>query len=324
MKNQYVESLVVISNPNSTRARSVEKDVVAPLRAEGVEIIRFATNHKDGDENVREMVEGLPEAERYIVATGDGTAEQAARALAIRRKSETASRNSNNPPVLALAPFGNYNDTASAHRRPGQSILEMAHKDVPTVDRTPLAFEINDNYLTHAFSYGTFGLTAMIASGFGHEKSRNLMRKVDPISRKALGYIQALRSYSEYKDEKLTDFRVDGGPVLSGRTDLAFSNNYRVAGIMRFPDTYYDKPYFGAKTDVDMATIRDIVLFGGASVFGHGSLDPAEKMRIEFEETVAELPFQAGGEFQMLTNVDSIFVWKDPSMKQRYVHLAAA
>ena len=301
------ESLVIVTNPNSTKAKSVEAEVLYPLEENGIDFTRFITRFHSAGDNVKDFLDRLPENSKVISAAGDGTAEQLATA-ALQKEGLS----------LGILPYGNYNDTALSHMDKNQTVLDFVKDDVQHVDRKPMTIEVNGEHVSETFSYATFGLTAHIAAGFHDGASRERMRTASPLQRSILRYGQAGLGYLKYGDT-LPDFRVDDGETQSGRTDLAFSNNPTVARLLRFNDTYFNKDYFGARTDLNMKSVHDLATFGLPSLFGKAPLDRADAMRVKFEQTARQLPFQSGGEYQEI-DTDSIYVYKDPSKKVTYLH----
>ena len=302
------EPLVVVTNANSTKAKNVESEVLRPLQESGVAFSRVDTRFRLAGDNVKDLIDRLPEQGRVISAAGDGTAEQLA-TVALQKQNI----------VLGVLPYGNYNDTAFSHMNKNQTVFDFLQDGVPRIDRHPITIEANGESFSETFSYATFGLTAIIAAGFRDEPSRERLRKASPAWRSILRYGQAGVEYLRYSGDRLPNFQVNSGDVQTGRTDLAFANNSTVAGLLRFPDEYFDKEYFGVRTNLNMKSLHDIVTFGVPSLFGRAPLERARAMHIRFEETAHALPFQSGGEYQEI-DADSLFVYKDPSKRVSYLH----
>ena len=308
MNHHTSEPLIVVTNPNSTKAKSVETEVLRPLEENGVAFKAIDTRFLLAEDNINDFLDRLPENGRVISAAGDGTAEQLATA-ALQKKGLT----------LGILPYGNYNDTALSHMDKNQTVLDFVRDDVALVERKPMTIEINGEHVSETFSYATFGLTALIAAGFHDQASRERMRTASPMRRSILRYGQAGIGYLKHAGNTLPDFQANGNETQSGRTDLAFANNPTVARLLRFEDTYFDKDYFGVRTDLDMKSLHDLATFGIPSLFGKAPLDRTETMRVQFERTAHQLPFQSGGEYQEI-DADSIFVYKDPNKKVAYLH----
>jgi diacylglycerol kinase family enzyme len=307
MKNPDSDPLFVVTNPNSTNANSVEADVLRSLVDHDISYTHIDTRFRTAEDNIADLTERISDDAIVISAAGDGTAEQLA-AVALQKQGV----------ALGILPYGNFNDTALSHMNTDQTVLDFLACDVPTVERKPISIEVNGEHLTDSFSYATFGLTAVIAAGFRDEASRERLRSAKQSRRRFMSLKQAGFDYLRYS-RKIPRFAVNGEKVRKNRRDLAFSNNPTVAGLLRFEDTYFDKDYFGARTNLNMKGLNDIITFGVPSLFGYGPLDKAEALRIQFETVADQLPFQSGGEYQEI-DTESIFVYKDAAKKVSYLH----
>lgn len=302
------ESLVIVTNPNSTKASHIKSNVLRPLDDNNIQYTRIDTRFRSAQDNIYDLVDRLPHDGTVISAAGDGTAEQLA-SVALQKEGL----------VLGILPYGNYNDTALSHMSKGQNVLDFIASDTPRVNRNPITIEVNGKHVSDTFSYATFGLTAIIAAGFRDEASRERLRSADAIRSSIIRYGQAGLDYVKYVGNKLPDYRIEGGEIQSNRTDLAFANNPTVAGLLRFNDSYYDKRYFGVRADLNMGSMKDIVRFGLPSLFAKAPLDEVESIRVKFEQTAYGLPFQSGGEYQEI-DTNSIYVYKDALKSVKYLH----
>ena len=321
MANKHTEPLVLIQNRNSTNYRRVRSEVIDPLREalassdeDAYSLTIYNTKFPDTERNIAHMIEKLPDEARVIVAAGDGTVEQVINASIRGEKNLT----------IGALPYGNFNDIAFAHMRRGQGVLNMIGDDVPTREVNPLTIEVDGKHWIDAASYASFGLTAIIASGFRSQKVRDLLR---PLPRPLQKAIRNTRSGADYLThawtDKLPDFRVDGGELQIGMTDVAFANNPLIAGIIKAEDTYYDTPYFGALSGINMGDMSKLITWGVPSLQGHSPLERAEQMRVSFEKE-ATIPVQIGGEYHEISSPTEVFVYKDPSKKVRMLHPIAA
>ncbi len=310
MANKNTEPLVLIQNPNSTNYKHVERQVIRPLRDSDQSFTIYNTKFPDTPDNVAHMIDHLPDNARVIVAAGDGTVEQVVNASIQGEKNL----------IVGAVPYGNFNDIAFAHMRRGQSVLDMLGSNVPTREVTPLTIEVDGEHWIDVASYASFGLTAIIAAGFRSQETRDLLRPLPRLMQKAIrngksGVDYLLHAWTQ----KLPDFRVDGGELQIGQTDVAFSNNPLIAGIIRAEDTYYDKPYFGALEGINMGNPMNLVTWGIPSLMGRSPLERAEQMRVSFEKE-ATIPVQIGGEYHEIPSPTGIFVYKNPAKKVRMLH----
>lgn len=249
----------------------------------------------------------LPETGRVLSAAGDGTAEQLINAT-LRSEKDLE---------LGLLPFGNFNDMASAHMDKDQTVLHLL--DAPTVELHSMTVDVNGEFWRHAPAYITLGLTARIAAGFDNPKSREAMKAASKPERVVRRLGQAVGDYFKFSQESLPAFRVNGGEIIDGSTDVAASNNTVAAGMIRARDSYYDNDYFGARADLNMGNILEAAVFGTLSLTGRSPLERMQAMRLSFEQA-SSVPIQTGGEFQQLHNVNEIFIYKDPKNVVKILH----
>jgi len=314
MQETTPERLVVVQNLNSTNHKHVGRQVLLPLSAADVKFEVYDTQFEDTPDNIIHMMDHLPDDARVIVAAGDGTVEQVVNASIRGNKNLT----------IGAVPYGNFNDIAFSHIDRGQNVLDMIGRDVPTKEVIPLSIEVDGGHRIHAASYTSFGLTAIIAAGFRSQVVRDRLRPMPRSVQKAIrngksGVDYLLHAWSH----KLPDFRVDGGALQVGKTDVAFSNNPIIAGIIHAEDTYYDRDYFGAISGIDMGNPRNLVAWGIPSLFGHAPLERAHQMHVIFEKE-ATIPMQIGGEYHEIESPAEVFVYKNPDIKVRILHPKAS
>lgn len=308
MKRIGREPLVVITNPHSTSASRTQREVHDVLDYVRVRYIPVETRFPQANDNIRDIEDRLPDWARVISAAGDGTAEQVANAALDK------------PGIkIGVLPYGNYNDTAHAHIDKIQGVLDLIYAE-HTVDRHPVSLDVDGVHETHAFSYMTLGLLARIAAGFDDKRSRERMQSADRLERVMRRYGQAALDYWRNRNYTLPDFSVDGRKVEHSTTDITIANNPHVAGLLHLPDTYFDKPYFGVRTDLTITRPRDILGFGIPALRGRDVLDRATQMRIVFEAVAQSVPIQVGGEYKALEDVHELFFYKDTSKKVTYLH----
>ena len=70
----HIKEVALVTNPNSSRFRGVERGLIDPLVDAGVKIQRIETQSPEYSENVARIAEELGHAcvSRVIVASGDG------------------------------------------------------------------------------------------------------------------------------------------------------------------------------------------------------------------------------------------------------------
>jgi hypothetical protein len=308
MQNKNSEHLVVVQNPNSTRAARIDERVFDPLDAQGITYDVYHTKHADAEDNIDAMRQDIPAGATVVTAAGDGTAMQLANASLRGDKGWT----------LGFMPLGNFNDHANTHAQRQHSVLELL--DAPTIEMKPLTIEVDGEYWRHAPLYMTIGWSALAASQFGDSESRDAMKNTPAALKLAKSLGQLAGNYFQNRRTTLPPFEANG-VYHKNMTDIMAVNGPRVAGVIRSQDTYFDKPYFGAKTDIDVSYILPNIPFGLQAIAGYTPLDHVESMRIIFEEAT-KIPVQTEGEFEWLT-ASEIFVYKNPADAINVLHSKA-
>ncbi|HET8884137.1 MAG TPA: diacylglycerol kinase family protein [Candidatus Saccharimonadales bacterium] len=304
MQNKKHEHLFIVYNPNSTGAATVEEQVFDPLDEQGIRYEVYDTKSPDTEENIADMQQ-IPSDADVIVAAGDGTAMQITNAAQRGKKDWT----------IGFTPHGNFSDQAYTHASHQHDVLDLLN--APTVDVAPMTIEVDGEYWRHAPSYMTIGWSAIAASQFGDHESRDVMKNTPKALKLARSLAQLAENYYKNRKTFLPPFAVNGDNQ-DNMTDIMAVNGPRVAGIIRSQDTYYDKPYFGAKADIDVSHILPNIPFGLKALSGHTPLERVESMNIAFEEA-ARIPVQTEGEFQWL-DAQNIYVYKNPNDRLQIRH----
>lgn len=307
MQNKKSENLIIVHNSNSTRANKIDEKVFAPLKKAGISYEIYETEYPDTEDNISHMQEHIPAAATVIDAAGDGTGMQLANASLRGDKNWT----------LGFMPLGNFNDHTGAHADHNQTVLDLIDPSTPTVDRHPLTIDVDGEYWRHAPAYMTIGWTAIAAAQFGDAKSREAMKNAPTIAKRGRSLIQLAGNYFQNRKTLLPAFEAND-MRRTHSTDILVANNPRVGGIVRFNDTFYDKPYFGLNAAIDVSTIPKNIPFGLKAISGHTPHDRVEEMRLVFDE-VAHVPVQTEGEFQWL-DAKEIFVYKNPKDVIQVLH----
>ena len=125
--------LVVVKNPNSTRAHRVEHEVINPLHANGDPFAVVQTLSPDAEENIAHLSEILRDGDRVLSAGGGRTGMQLANAV-LRSGLDIE---------LGFLPYGNFNDLARVH---GLRNPLDAYGEVSTTELHPLTIDINGEY----------------------------------------------------------------------------------------------------------------------------------------------------------------------------------
>lgn len=305
MQNKKSEQLIIIQNPNSTRADKIDQKVFVPLDAQGIPYEIYHTESADTEQNIADMQEQIPRDATVIIAAGDGTAMQAVNASLRGQKDWT----------LGFVPLGNFNDNAHSHARRHDSVLDLL--GAPEIATNPLAIEVDGEYWRHAPAYMTIGWTALAASQFGDSESRKAMKDAPAALKLVKSLGQLAGNYFHNRRTLLPPFEANGAYQASTTDVLAINSPY-VGGIVRSQDSYFDKSYFGSRTDINVGRILPNIPFGLRAIAGHTPSDRVDSLHLTFEE-VSHVPVQTEGEFEWLDAKD-IFVYKNPADVVRVLH----
>jgi len=292
------ERIVLVHNPNSTRAERVPHEIFDPLRRGGIDFTFFETQQQDTESNIADMQSVFKDGDTIIVAGGDGTKMQAINA-ALRSKVDVQ---------LGLEGYGNYNDLSDKKL----TALDIANKDYTTTVLRPMTVEVNNDYLFHSPSYLTMGFTAHAAAKFSQEQTRKNIEQL-PQSMRMLGNLARLAAtYFELHSYKLPPYHTSESPVVRDAvSDILLLNSKRAGGIIRSHPDYGLEDYFGYH-EANVANILASLPFGVSALAGHAMADHLTDIQIEFEQP-STVPIQSEGEFRVLNGVSKISVYKNPA-----------
>ncbi|MBP6038025.1 MAG: hypothetical protein KA604_01675 [Candidatus Saccharimonas sp.] len=297
--------IVLVRNPNSTRAKRVEKDIVAPLNQTDNVYQEFVTQHPDTEANIEDMREFFREGDLILSAGGDGTTMQVANAVLREHHADT---------LIAPLAVGNFNDIAGAQRNPIALLSPDAH--VETIH--PLTVDVNGEYWRDSPAYVTLGATAVLAGSFGNTDSREAMRQAPEWAKLAYSIGQLGVNYFKVRGDTLSPFHTSqANTVRHAVTDVLLINNRRVGRIIRSDTDYSAGPVFGYR-EANVSHILPNLPFGLRALAGKTPADVVSEIRIMFEHA-SSVPIQSEGEFTQLHGVHEIFVYKDPAKTLRLV-----
>jgi diacylglycerol kinase family enzyme len=310
MENKNTDRLIVVHNPNSTRADRVGRDVFDVLNRNGVDYTEHITESDNISENIRAMAARFTHAkeqgERFTALNvgGDGTYLQMVNAaIESGAKVTTGSMHG-----------GNFGDAVRMYK--SQSVLDIIYAE--TVQAYPLTVEIDGQLWLHVPSYVTLGWTAGAAAQFGDPKSRERMKAAPQYMKLPLSLVQLLGNYIKNSKTTLPRFRVDGSSeVRYDTTDVMVANNTTIGRIVKFPVDYGLEPdVFGVNADIKVSDKGRSALFAVRAVLGDTPHDQVDQLCLLFEkELQGESPkvrIQADGEF-VEVDADDILIYKNPA-----------
>ena len=301
------ERLVVVRNPNSTHTSTIESKVFNRLNDADISYEKYETLSPSAETNITDMQAVFREGDTVLVAGGDGTIMQVANAVLRSNLQEVA---------IGPLGFGNFNDLSKK-----QDPLTLLDTSARTIELQPLTIKVNNNYLRDAPGYMSLGLTALVASQFNARASREHLSKIPDWIKPSVTLGQLATTYFQVRDRKLPPFHTTLSPYLQRNfTDILAINSARAGRFIRSNRDYSGSDAFGLRVD-NLSTILPNITFGIRALAGYTPADTVYGASIRFE-TPATLPFQSEGEYQELTDVTNIFIYKDPARMLHFLHPA--
>lgn len=293
------ERIVLVQNPNSTRAEQVQAGVINPLHAADIDFVGFVTKHPNTEDNISDMRDFFRDGDTILSAAGDGTGMQVANAVL---------REGHNQTRIGYLGYGNFNDLAHGQRSP----LPLLSPNAQSVENHPLTLQVNGEYWRDAPAYMTMGFTAVAASQFGNTETRQNMRDMPEWAKLAASMGQLGMTYFKERSTYLPPFSTSTSPLVRRAvTDVLAINSRTVGRIIKSQPDYPATDMFGYRTN-DVSTILKNLPFGLLSLAGHAPASQVRELRLSFESP-STVPVQTEGEFARLKDVSELFVYKDPA-----------
>ncbi len=299
-----MERLVVVHNPDSTRAAHVGRGVFDVLDAAGLTYTRVETRSPATEDNIYDMQNTLRDGDRALIAAGDGTVMQAANAIL---------RNGLHASIAPLG-YGNFNDQA----RGRINVLHLASPTATTYLTIPLTIEVDGQYWRHAPAYFTAGWTATAAEHAGSQKLRERAKHQPEYLRMVANLAQAALQYFSVRGGHLPSFCTADDPTeRTSVTDIAAINSRRAAGIVGSSQDWGANDSFGYR-EFNLNRVPPNIPFIMQSLTGHAQLTPHTEAEVIFTEP-ATIPAQSEGEFQVLEDITRLKIYKNTSQALNFV-----
>ena len=301
------ERIVVVHNPNSTRANKVHSGVFNRLDEHDISYVTHATNYPDAEANIADMQQTFRNGDTVLSVGGDGTAMQVANGVLRNQHADTA---------IGVLGYGNFRDLGKE-----QDPLKLLDESARVAAVHPLTIEVNDTYLRDAPGYMSLGFTALIASRFGTKSSRERLKAMPEWTKLLASIGQVGLDYFALRNQKIPAFHTDLSPTVEhAATDLFALNSPQAGSVIRSATDYGRESYFGFRTN-NVSSVLPNIPFGIQALLGHAPARTVEELTIHFEEP-STVPFQTEGEFVELTDVNKLFIYKDPAKTLRMLRSA--
>lgn len=305
------ERLVVVHNPNSTRARHMGHEVLDALTARGAAYVTFETKSPNAEDNIADMQNFFRIGDRALIAAGDGTGQQAARALLLNGQQSEI--------TVGFLPYGNFNDTARTYGLTATNFLDIVSSPNPlTVEHHPLTVAVNGKDEWDAMAYLTMGWTAKAASEFASPESRAELQTSPEAIKLFRSLLQLGGNYFAHRHEFLPPFYTSKSDIVrTAVTDVLAINNPTVGRVVRFPHQFGTMPEFGYKA-LDVSSITKNIPYGVLALTGHAPSELTDSVSIHFKEP-STVRLQSDGEFAKLPGVSTLNIRKDPNRFVRVI-----
>lgn len=313
MTERSYERLLLIQNPNSTRAGNVQSRVLDRLRHANIAYEIMQTPSPKYADNVEEMVSKMKAGDRVISLAGDGTGSQAFNAVLLSGLQDME---------LGFGPFGNINDMSRAFNGPNADIMQLLSPDidevdVDKVDVRPMEIIVDGKFHRFSPAYTSLGWTALAASIFDKKEVRGAAKKSPELFKLATSGAKIAGEYFRSRNEHLQPFHTSESPeVRRAVTDVLAVNLPNMGRVIRLDWLPYVTDWF-AYNELDVSRVPPNGMFLARSLMGHMPHSQSGEVTIHLEKP-SDLRAQSEGESIQLKDVSELTVRKGrkvPSVK---------
>ena len=317
--------LILVYNPNSSNYRRVKKDILdkkAKLFGD-YELDEYTVSKTSFEDNVKNLKEIIKDDDLLLALGGDATAAITANAIL----------ESNKNAILAVLPYGNFNDLArtlgtmklrdivaaeKASMRPkGHKDLARAARSVPAGHAEafsaisalyPLEIYVDGQFWRYATCYVTIGMTAEAVELFDAPKFRKYMKKGHKSSWRS--YLELAKWYFKNRRRKifLPEFTINGQPTVKKASDYAAVSGKSMCRVMKGGDDF-KKPYIFRSKALKTVSFPRLFILMAKSILHRTPGNDTKGDILEFKEP-ATVELQAEGEYQVFKDIKTIEIKK--------------
>lgn len=289
--------LIIVYNPRSSRYADVKSQVLDKAKnLEGVLVGKYEIKKIGLDKNVEKLAEILRDEDIVISAGGDATGVMSANAI-IRSGKDV---------VLAVLPFGNFNDLS---RTLGVEKFDDVFGGKARESKLyPLEIKINGELFRYATCYVTVG---MMAESVKIYDTPELRRKLKTrFGRAIISYVDLAKWYFGNRHKKifLPQFYLNGTLEKSGMSDYIAVNGRYMAKVLKGGEEYRDGKIFRRYVG-KLTRLPRLVKFMAVGMMRRV---PGEKTTGDVLDFVnsTKVEIQAEGEYKVCENVKKIEIKK--------------
>ncbi len=320
------QRLVVVTNPYSSRASGIKRDVMDRLEDERMTVTELPVpDFPTRAENIQALGQSIQAGDRLLIAGGDGTANTVINAYMEADADHSAGVE------IGFLGFGNANDLASTFtraeaRKDPVELAEASH----IVPVHPLDISVNGIHSIYAMGYASAGevMATVGAQAFHNPKHRAAMQngRLHPLH----GTGAVLRSKHQHGHlQPLPPFRRPGDSELHTDTiDTIALNIPHMSLLVRDRARYYDTNEFRR---IELAR-RQLLAMTGLVASALVNLIPTKEPLVTLPGTTTSnetllftrpvtVPLQVDGEFHKLSRVRTLSIAKNQSPDAKVVNV---
>ncbi len=290
-----MKRLLVIYNPRSSRFCDVKEAVLSRLpKLKGYIIGKYEVEPTDVNQNTIKLAKLLKDDDFVISAGGDATGVISVNAIL----------KSNKDVILAVLPYGNFNDLSHTL---GTSDFDSIFTQT-VANYYPLEIIIDGKFYRYATCYVTIGMMAEAVKLYDTPKLRRKLKT--NFGRKVSSYTQLASWYfkNRHKKQFLPDFKLNDKLQPKKTSDYAAINGKSMARVMKGGEDYKDPKIFRSETD-RLTNFWRLLKLMLKSIFHRIPGSETKGDQIEFLEP-ATVELQAEGEYQVFQNIKTIEIRK--------------
>lgn len=315
-----MKRLIVVYNPRSSRYASVRDEVLNPLhKLHGYMVGKYKVAPTNIEDNIKQLAKIIKDDDFILSAGGDATGIIASNAIL----------HSNRDAILAVLPYGNFNDLAATLRTHNlndilkssetsdntknlKAVKSSAATDLPAESKIkkfyPLEIFVDGKFYRYATCYVTIGMTAEAVKLYDTPNMRRRLKT--QYGRDITSYTELIRWYFKNRHTKqfIPDFKYNGHPQPADSSDYAAVNGRRMARVMKGREDYLKPKEF--RSVVGRLThfwrLFDLM---AKSIMDRVPGSPTTGDILEFDQP-SSVEIQAEGESTVFTNAKKIEIKK--------------
>lgn len=292
-----MKRLLIIYNPRSSRYIDIKNDILSRTKdLNGYLVGKFEIADTDVDDNIKQLSEIIGDDDLILSVGGDATAVIASNAI-LRSKKEA---------ILAVLPYGNFNDLARTLRT--KTFDDIFLKDISVRNLYPLEIIVDGQFYRYSTCYITIGMMAESVGLYNEPTMRKKLKK--KFGRQISSYTQLAKWYFRNRHDRIfiPEFKLNGVLQSKNTSDYVAVNGRSMARIMKGGEDYRDPKFFRHQVDHLVDFYRLIVLMS-KSIFSRIPGVATEGDIIEFTNP-STITLQAEGEEKVFRNIKTIEIRK--------------